>query len=225
MLVENWMSKNVVTIDENESMNQAISLMKEKNIRMLPVLKKGKLTGIITDRDLKRASASDATTLDARELLYLLDKIKIKTIMTKNPTTVPPDFTVEETAEILLKTKISGVPVVDENGVVLGTITQTDLFKVIISLTGIGKKGIQFAFKVEDRPGSIREVADVIRRHNGRIVSILSSYDNTPEGYRKVYIRIYDIDRPMFETLQDELIAKAELLYLVDHRENLRMIF
>ena len=224
MLVKNWMSQTVVTLDENDSMSQAIKLMKEKKIRMLPVLKNGKLAGIVTDRDLKRASASDATALDVHEMLYLLDKVNLKTIMTKDPITVPLDHTVEETAEILLKNKISGVPVVDDSGVVMGTITQTDLFKVIISLTGIGKKGIQFAFQVEDRPGSIREIADIIRTHGGRLVSILSSYDNVPDGFRKVYIRIYDIERPLLHVLEEELMAAAQLLYLVDHRENVRMI-
>ncbi|MBC2743669.1 MAG: CBS domain-containing protein [Desulfosarcina sp.] len=225
MLVKNWMSKDVVTVDENESMSQAIRLLKKKNIRMLPVMKDGKLSGIVTDRDLKKASASDATALEAHELKYVLDKIKVKTIMTKNPIAVPPDLTVEETAEILLKNKISGVPVVDDTGVVMGIITQTDLFKVIISLTGVGKKGIQFAFQVEDRPGSIKKIADVIRAHGGRTISILTAYDNVPEGYHKVYIRIYDIDRPRLQKLQDELIATAKLLYLVDHRENKRVIF
>jgi len=79
--------------------------------------------------------------------------------------------------------------------------------------------------QVADRPGSIREIADVIREHGGRMVSILSSYDNVPEGYRKVYIRMYDIDRPRLQKLQDELIATTRLLYLVDHRENKRVIF
>jgi len=116
MLVKNWMSKIVLTVDENESMSRAIKMMKEYEIRMLPVLKKGKLTGIVTDRDLKRASASDAITLEVHELLYLLSKIKVKTIMTKNPVTVPTDFTVEETAEILLNHKISGTPVVNDKG-------------------------------------------------------------------------------------------------------------
>ncbi len=225
MLVKKWMSKDVVTVDENEAMSNATKLMKENSIRMLPVLKKDKLTGVITDRDLKRASASDATTLDVHELLYLLSNIKVKSIMTKNPITVSPDLTVEETAEILMDNKISGAPVVDDKGQVVGVITQVDIFKVLISLTGVGKRGIQFAFQVEDRPGSIREVTDVIRNYGGRMVSILSSYDDVPEGYRKVYIRIYDIDRAELEKLKEALGKKATLLYIVDHRENLREIY
>ncbi len=174
MLVKNWMSQDVITVDENDSMSDATKLMKKNGIRMLPVLKENKLTGVITDRDLKRASASDATTLEIHELLYVLSKIKIESILTEKPITVHPDFTVEESAEILLENKISGAPVVDDKGKLVGIITQVDIYKVLISLTGVGKRGIHFAFKVEDRPGSIREVTDVIRNYGGRLASILS---------------------------------------------------
>ena len=225
MLAKNWMSKDIVTVDENEAMSKATKLMKENSIRMLPVLKRNKLTGVITDRDLKRASASDATTLEVHELLYLLSNIKVKSIMTKNPITVSPDHTVEEIAEILLENKISGAPVVDDKGKVVGVITQVDIFKVLISLTGIGKRGIQFAFQVEDRPGSIREVTDVIRNHGGRMASILSSYDDVLEGYRKVYIRTYDIDHENLENLKKEFRETANLLYMVDHQKNKREIY
>jgi acetoin utilization protein AcuB len=225
MLVKNWMSKNVVTVDEDDSMQGAMKLMKQHNIRTLPVLKGGKLVGVLTDRDLKRASASDATTLDVHELLYLISKIKVKTIMTKNPVSVPPDLTVEETAEVLLNNRISGAPVVDGTGKVVGVITQTDLFRVLISLTGIGKRGIQFAFQIEDRPGSIKELADRIRQYGGRMVSILSSYDNVPEGHRKVYIRMQGIERSRIAALKEELKKTATLLYMVDHRENKREIY
>jgi len=225
MLVSNWMSKNVITVDVDASMQDAMKQMKEKDIRMLPVLKRGQLVGVVTDRDLKRASASDATTLDVHELLYLVSKIKVGSIMTKNPITVPQNFTVEETAEVLLRHKISGAPVVDQNGQLVGTITQTDLFRVLISLTGVGKGGIQFAFQLEDRPGSIKEVADIIRLYGGRMVSILTSYDGAPEGYRKVFIRMHSIERARLQQLKEELSYKAALIYMVDHRENIREIF
>ena len=110
MLVKNWMNKQVITVDAEDSMMDAMRLMKEHHIRMLPVMDKHKLVGIVTDRDLKRASASDATSLEIHELLYLIPKIKVREIMSKNPITVPYDFTVEETAEILLDNKISGTP-------------------------------------------------------------------------------------------------------------------
>ena len=225
MLVKNWMSKNVITIDANDTMQDALTLLREHSIRMLPVMKKNRLVGIVTDRDLKKASASDATLLDVHELLYLLTKIKVKDIMTKDPITLPPDYTVEETARVLLENKISGAPVLDQSGKVIGTITQTDLFKVLIALTGIGNGGIQFGFQVEDRPGSIREVADIIREFGGRMVSILTSYDRVPDGYRRVYIRMRNIERSRLQKLKDSLGAKASLLYMIDHQENTREIF
>ncbi len=225
MLVKNWMSKRVIIVDVNDSMQNAMKLLKENDIRMLPVMKKGKLVGIVTDRDLKRASASDATTLEIHELLYLLSEIKVKEIMTKDPITVPFDHTLEETAQLLLENKISGAPVVNYDGKIVGIITQSDIFRALVSLTGLRKRGISFAFMVEDRPGSIKDVADVIRKYGGRMASILSSYDQLPAGYRKVFIRMYNIDRARLPQLREELREKAALLYMVDHRENRREIY
>lgn len=225
LLVENWMNPKVVTVDADDSMLDATKLLKEHGIRRLAVLEKGKLVGIITDRDLKRASPSDATTLEAHELLYLIANIKVREIMTKKPITVPYNYTIEEAAEILLQAKISGMPVVDKDGTVIGMITQTDLFKVLISLTGVGKKGVQFAFLLEDRAGSIKEVADIIRSYGGRMASILSSYEKAPEGHRYVYIRMYDVDRAKMPQLKEDLKKKAKVLYIVDSRENKREIF
>ena len=225
MLVKNWMSKTVITTDVNDSMNKVMDLMKEHNIGMVPVMKKGKLVGIVTDRDLKRSSASDATTLEIHELLFLISKIKVKDIMTKDPITVPFDFTVEEAAEVLMKNRISGAPVVGQDGKVVGTITKGDLFRVLISLTGVGKRGIQFAFQVEDLPGTIKNVADIIRQYGGRMVSILSTYEGMPTGYRKIFIRMLGVERDKLPHLENDLRKKATLLYMVDHRENRREIF
>jgi acetoin utilization protein AcuB len=224
MLVKNWMSKNVISVDVNDSMHDAMKLMKENKIRMLPVMEEGKLVGIITDRDIKRASASDATTLEIHELTYLMIRIKVMDIMNKKPITVRFDHTLEETAEVLLNNKISGVPVVGDKGGVVGIITQTDLFRALISMTGIGKRGIQFAFQLEDRPGSIKEVCDIIREYGGRMVSILSSYEGVPEGYRKVYIRSYSIDRSKLQQLKDKFKKNFNVLYIVDHLEDKREI-
>lgn len=224
MLVKNWMSKKVITIEAKDSMQHAVSLMKEHRIRMLPVMQRGKLIGVVSDSDLRKASASDATMLDVHEMLYLISKIKIKDIMTKDPFTVSPDCTVEETAELLMEHKISGVPVVDGGGRVVGVITRDDLFKVLISLSGLGKHGIQFAFQIEDRAGTIKELTDVIRTHDGKLASILSSYEGVPAGSRNVYIRIYDLPREELTVLQAELQKKAKMLYMVDHRDNRREI-
>jgi len=225
MLVKNWMSKRVIPIDVNDSMEEAMRLMREKEVQMLPVMKGGKLVGIVTDRDLKKASASDATTLDVHELVYLISKIKIKNIMTRDPITIPFNYTVEEAAEILLHNKISGAPVVDDAAKIIGTISKEEIFKVLISLTGIEKRGVEFAFELEDRAGSIREVADVIRKYGGRMASILTAYEGVPRGYRNVYIRMYNVDRPKLQQLRRELAETATVLYMVDHRENKREIY
>ena len=219
MLVKYWMSKPVITIDINNSMNDAINLLKEHNIRTLPVMKNDKLVGIVTDRDLKRASASDATSLEIHELLYLISSIKIKDIMTKDPITVPLDYTIEETAETLLKHKISGAPIIDHENDLIGIITKSDIFRIIISLTGAERKGIQFGMEVTDRPGSIKDVTDTIRKYGGRMASILTSYDMAPKGCRRVYIRMYGIDRFKINRLKEALRKKALLLYMVDRRE------
>lgn len=139
--------------------------------------------------------------------------------MTKNPITIPFDYTIEETAEILLKHKISGAPVIGQYGDVLGAITQNDIFRVIISLTGSERKGIQFGLEVEDRAGSVKEVVDTIREYGGRMASILTSYDLSPKGFRRVYIRMYGIDRFKLNNLKEALRKKATLLYMVDRRE------
>lgn len=224
MLVEIWMSKPVITVNADDSMQKATTLLKEKHIRILPVMEDAKLVGIITDRDLKRASASDATTLEIHELVYLLSKIKVKEIMTIDPITVPPYYTIEETSRILLEKKISGVPVVNDEGQVIGIITRDDLLRVLVNLTGVDKLGIQFALQVEDRAKSIHEVTDIIRKYDGHMVSILTSYEKAPQGYRNVYIRAYRINRQELPQLLEDLKEKATLLYMVDHRDGFRDI-
>ena len=225
MLVQKWMSKNVIKIDVDETLANAIFLMREHDIHVLPVIHKDNLVGIISDRDIKRASASDANSLEIHELLYLIHQIKIKDIMTKNPITVPYNYTIEEAAEILLNYNLSAVPVRGTNGKIVGIITKNDIFRQMVSLTGLEKRGVLFALKVEDRPGSIKEISDLLREYGGRMASILTSYDDTPEGFRNVYIRVYNLERDRLDHLIEELKAKAKLYYVIDHTNNKRIIF
>ncbi len=225
MLIRNFMTKNVITIDDEESMPKAVQLLKQHKISMMPVTHQGKLVGVITDRDLKQASPSEATDLEIHELKYLLNKIKIKDIMTKQVITIPPDYTIEEAAEILMNRDISGAPVVNDQGQMEGIITSTDLYKALIALSGLGRRGIQFAFQIEDQPGTIKELTDVIRAAGGRIASIMSSSDRVREGWRNVFIRAYDINRNILPQLIKDLQNQATMLYMVDHKENKRQIF
>ncbi len=225
MLIRYWMSQPVITVKKTDSMQQAIAIMKDKHIRMLPVTEKGSLCGVITDRDLKRSSASDATSLDVYELLYLISKIKVEDIMTRDVVTVHQDLTMEEAANILLEHKISGAPVVDDTGKLCGVITQTDIFRATIYLTGLKKKGIHIAFLLPDVPGSIMDIVNVVRKFDGRMVSILSTYERAPEGFRNVYLRFTNVSRDRLHDMMEILKSKATLLYMVDHRENQRIIF
>lgn len=225
MLVKNWMTKEVITVDPDDSMQNAIYILQEKDIKILPVIENGNIVGVVTDRDLKKASPSDATTLDMHELLFLISKIKVRDLMKKPVHTVRSDHTVEEAAALLLEKKISGLPVVDENNRLVGIITRSDIFRVLISLSGLGKKGIQFAIRIKDMPGIIKEVRELIHEYGGRTASILSSSENAPDGYLNFYFRIYHIDRKKLPSLLDKIKEKGTLLYMVDHRENTRTIF
>jgi len=223
MLVKYWMRKSFITVDVNDSMQEAMSWMKEYGTSLIPVLQAGRLVGVITDRDIKAASASDTESLESHELDYLIAKIRVKDIMTTNPVTVAPDLTLEETAEVLLQNEISGAPVVDAAGNVLGTVSQWEIFRALISLSGLGKRGVHFAFQLKDHPGSIKEVTDTIRKYGGRLVSILSSFQRAPSGYRHVYIRAHDIERSTLPDLIADLRQTAMLLYMVDHRKGKRV--
>lgn len=225
MLVRNWMSKKVITADVSTTMQQAINLMMDNRISMLPVMDDGKLVGIVTDRDLRRASPSDAALMDVRQILYHMQKLNLEAIMTRDPITIPIDFTIEETAEVLLKKNISGCPVIDQNGKIRGIISKNDLFKAIISMTGLKKRGIQFGLVLEDRPGSIREATDIIREYGARIASILTTYERVPEGFRNVYIRAFELNRDMVPELIEDLKKQVKILHMVDHRENKRVIY
>ncbi|RJX29560.1 MAG: CBS domain-containing protein [Desulfarculus sp.] len=222
MLVKYWMTTDPVTAAPDTSVMKASQLMKENNVRRLPVVDKdGKLVGIVTDRDLKEASPSKATTLDVHELYYLLSELKVKDIMSRKVISIGPEETVEKAAVMMLEHKVTGLPVVD-NDKVVGILSQGDVFRVLISITGVYRGGVQIAFNLADRPGSIKEVADVIRKHGGRMVSILSSYDLCEEGCRNVYIRIADLAEDKLQALIKELEGNFPLLHW--HREELRNI-
>jgi acetoin utilization protein AcuB len=225
MLVKYWMNKEVITIRVGDSMHEAIDKMKHHSVSMFPVMKKGRLVGVVSDRDLKKASASDATALEKHELEYLLYRIRVLDIMTRNPITVSPDDTLEEAAARLLINDISGAPVVDVEGLVVGTISQREIFMALVSLSGYGKQGLQLALEIDDRPGSIKEVTDIIQAYGGRLASILTSASQAADGYKHLYTRIFGIDRRKVTQLLDHLRETATLLYMVDHRENKREEF
>ena len=189
MLVQDWMKKDVITIDAHASVIDAVHLLKEKGIRRLPVMKNGKLVGIVTDRDLKDFTPSKATTLDIYELRYLLSKANVEEAMTPDPITVPPDLPIENVAAIMHDKRISGLPVVDKNGDLVGIITETDVFELLVALSGVRQGGIRLCMAIEDKSGSAKEVADILRKYGAKIEAILINYENVAPGYRDLILR------------------------------------
>ncbi|RLB43258.1 MAG: hypothetical protein DRH12_03465 [Deltaproteobacteria bacterium] len=215
MQVQNWMSSELITVDEDTPIIHVTKLMDENNIRHIPVTRDGQLVGLITDHEVKEAYPSKVTTMKAQELYYLLAELKAKDVMKRGPITIRPDETMEIAAVKMLEYKVTGLPVVSEKGKLIGLITQGDVFRVLISITGIYQGGVQFAFNLEDRPGSIKEVADIIRKYDGQIVSILSTSDTADEGYRHVFYRIKKMPEQTLQQMIKEMEDKFMLLYVV----------
>jgi acetoin utilization protein AcuB len=215
MLIKDWMTKDPVTISEDTSMIKAIHIMKDRRFRRLPVVTAGKLVGMVTDRDLKEAAPSKATTLDVHELYYLLAELQVKEIMSHNPISVSQDDTVEHAAQIMLDHTISGLPVVDAGGKVVGIITQSDVFRALLDIAGVFQGGVQFALRLPDRPGLIKEVVDLLRARGARFVSLLSSYATAREGFRDVYLRVKNLSPEAVAAAKEELASHYEVLYTI----------
>ena len=216
MPVKNWMSQDLVTVEEDTSIMKASRLMKPKNIQHLPVLSRGRLVGIVSDRDLKEATPSKATSLDIHELYYLLDKVTVKSLMPKHLYTIAPGDTVEKAAAVMLKHHISALPVVDAMGALAGIITKGDIFRAFVSISGIHQGALAMGFELPDQPGSIKTVTDVIRAYGGRIASIFTAYEGAPEGFGQIFIRAKDIKDE--QALLKELEAKSTVLYFIHEK-------
>jgi CBS domain-containing protein len=130
--VSDWMTSNVVTTRRQTSISSAHQMMRENNVRRLPVVEDGKLVGIITIGDVREASPSDATTLTIWELNYLWAQLTVEKVMTRSVFTVKADTPLLDAAEIMLEHKISGLPVINDEGTLVGVITESDIFRMLI---------------------------------------------------------------------------------------------
>ena len=211
MPVKDWMSKDLVTIDADTSIMKASRVMKQNEIQHLPVLSQGRLVGIVSDRDLKEATPSKATTLDIHEMYHLLDTITVKSLMPKKIFTITPGETVEKAAAVMLKHHISALPVVDPGGTLAGIITKGDIFRAFVSISGIYQGPLAMGLELPDQPGYIKQVTDVIRENGGRIASIMTRYEEAPEGFKRVYIRAQEVKDE--KALQKALESKHKILY------------
>jgi acetoin utilization protein AcuB len=170
MLVGERMSRPVISVSPDAPIHDVLAMFKKEHIRRAPVIKDGKLVGIISQGDLLNASPSPVTTLSVWEMNYLLSKVTVKRVMSKKVTTVDIDTPIEEAARIMADSKIGGMPVMN-NGKVVGMITETDLFKVFLELMGARDKGIRVTASIDDKPGELAKVTKAIAEAGGNFVS------------------------------------------------------
>ena len=213
MLIKDWMAKDVLTVDENTSLMRATRMMKENAIRRLPVVSHGKLTGIITDRDVKDASPSKTTSLDVHELYYLLSEMKVKDVMTPTPMTLHGDDSLEKAALIMLGSRISGIPVTDESGHLTGLLSETDVLRGFIRSTGIQDGAMQYVFDLEDKPGSVTAVIKMMREFEARILNIMTSFVDVESGMKRVSIRVIGGTDDRIDDLSTQLQENFQVVF------------
>ncbi|WP_285905833.1 CBS and ACT domain-containing protein [Pseudodesulfovibrio pelocollis] len=217
MLVRDWMTENVVTLGVNSSVMDAADILRRKDIRQFPVMDaEGRLVGIVSDRDIRDAMPSkfipgDCT--DGRE--GGLNTLTAGDIMTPGPLTVAPDTSINAVAEILVRHKVGGLPVV-EGGQLVGIITQADVMRFLCAAAGSLRSGVQLAFRLEARPGPLAELLTDIREMGLNFTSVFTAYDIRNPGTRNAYIRLEGPGGRAVEQLVETLQKKYMVLFYVN---------
>ncbi len=170
MFVGERMSHPVISVAPETPVHDALAMFKKDHIRRAPVIKNGKLLGIVTETDLLNASPSPATTLSVWEMNYLMSKVTVKQVMSKKVKSIDVDTPIEEAARIMADSKIGGMPVTHA-GKIVGMITETDLFKVLLELMGAREKGIRVSALVEDKPGQLVKISKAITEAGGNFIA------------------------------------------------------
>jgi len=170
MLVKSRMSTPIITIEPSMPIMDALDLMRSKMIRRTPVVRDGKLIGIVSDKDLLNAAPSDATSLSVWELNYLIAKITVEEIMTKKVITVTENTPIEEAAYLMADNKIGGLPVLSD-GRLVGLITETDLFRIFLELMGAQQDGVRITALVPDKLGELDVLTHSISEAGGEFLA------------------------------------------------------
>ncbi len=218
MFVRMWMTTDVVTVVPETPILEAQDIMRKHGVRRLPVVtKRGKLVGIITKSDIQEAGPSDATTLSIWELNYLLARTTVEQIMIKaeDLITVSPNDPIERAALLMRQHKVGGLPVVDGNHLV-GIITESDIFEVLLGLLGVQQKGTRLTIELEDRPGALAEVLDILREHEANVRSVVTCNEcrTTPDsGVFVIKIDSYDWRR-IVKDLKDRKIKVLDAQHM-----------
>ncbi len=176
MRVRDFMKTNVITVPSSTSIYDALKIMKENNIKRLPIVDNGKLVGIVSRRGLKEATPSKATTLSIYELNYLLSKMTVKDVMHKKVITVSPDTSFEQAAYIMHKYQIGGLPVL-EKGKLVGYISSNDLFNVMVQMNGLDKPVTRFTIEIDEdkTDNAIADIANLMKERGIeiRLISVM----------------------------------------------------
>lgn len=202
MLVKDWMAYNPVTISKNTTIAEALELMREEKVRRLPVVDKGKLIGIVTDRDLSEVSPSPATTLSVFELNYLLARTKIVEVLPKNQKliTVSPEDYLEKAAFLMRKNGVGSILVVEKDKLV-GIITESNIFDAFIDIMGIRQPGMHLHIKVENRNDVLAEAFKIILESGVNISNLVYSAGKESGN---LIIRIDDVaEKQVMKVLQE----------------------
>jgi len=190
MKIKYYMTKDPITVTPDTLVIDAQNIMKENKIRRLPVVEKGKLVGIVTFRNLIEAAPSSATSLSIYELNYLIMKMKVKDLMKKNVITVSQEDSVADAIALGMKHDIGSFPVVDDHGVLVGIVTETQISQSMLQLFGTkAKKEIIDLENVDLQPGTIGKIVSIVEKLGVTIVSIFSVPKRTTDLMR-VYVRI-----------------------------------
>jgi acetoin utilization protein AcuB len=190
MKVRHWMTKDPITVSPDTLAVEAQKIMKENKIRRLPVVEKGKLVGMVTFRNLIEAAPSSATSLSIHELNYLIMKIKVKDLMKKNVIAVSPEDTVIDAIVRGVGKGIGGFPVVDDQGRLVGIVTETQIARAMIQLFGTDAKNEIISLEnVDLQPGTFGKIVTLVEKLGINIISMFSLPRRTTDLLR-VYIRI-----------------------------------
>jgi acetoin utilization protein AcuB len=203
------MSSPVVTIGPEIPIQEALKLMQEKRIRRFPVVdERGKLVGLVSEKDLLNASPSGATSLSVWELNYLLSKIQTADIMTKDVVTISKDTPLEEAARIMADNKIGSLPVV-EDGTVLGIVTETDLFKIFLELLGARHAGVRVTALVPDVPGELAALTSALRDAGGNIIA-LGTFLGESANTRTITVKVEGIELQRLKSALEPVVERID---------------
>jgi acetoin utilization protein AcuB len=203
------MSTPVLTIGPDIPIHEALQTMREKGIRRLPVVNDGgKLVGLVSEKDLLNASPSGATSLSVWELNYLLSKIRIGDIMTKDVITISQDTPLEEAARIMADNKIGSLPVL-ENGDVVGIITETDLFKIFLEILGARHAGVRVTALVPDVPGELAALTSALRDAGGNIIA-LGTFLGESAQTRTITLKVEGIELQSLKSAIEPVVERID---------------